>query len=174
MKNPWVAPVILGSLLLLGTGFAVFTQSSLSPAFDSEAGDEGGEAVQNQMDGDDAADPPSITSRPAQRQRSGLQAADLKLSGPYAYRNLTVFLIHGKDQLPGRSFLTLQEALERGKAVVHETGTVGRLTVENKSRADLFVQAGDIVKGGQQDRVIPYDYLVPAGSAGVPLASFCV
>src|SRR5437868_5974041 len=44
-----------------------------------------------------------------------------KVSGPFTHDNLAVFLLHGPDVLPGRTFLTLQEALEQKKAVVHET-----------------------------------------------------
>src|SRR5262249_792729 len=87
----------------------------------------------------------------------------------------TVFLIHGEEQLKGQSFLTLQEALERELVVVHETGTVGELAIENRSLADeLFIQSGDIVKGGKQDRVLRNDLILKPGPAQVPLASFCV
>src|SRR5260370_247144 len=96
-------------------------------------------------------------------------------SGPVTYRNLTIFLIHGKGTLPGREFLTLQEALEQKKIVVHETQTVNELSVENVAPdVEVFIQAGDIVKGGQQDRVLAYDLVVPGKSGKVPIASFCV
>jgi hypothetical protein len=39
---------------------------------------------------------------------------------------------------------------------------------------DLFLQAGDIVKGGRQDRTIGTDFIVPAHSGRVPLPAFCV
>jgi hypothetical protein len=98
-----------------------------------------------------------------------------RLSGPYTQGNLTVFLIHGEDQLKGKTFLTLEEALAQKKAVVHETQNVGELAVENLSETEeVFVQAGDIVKGGQQDRTIAYDLIVPPKSGKVPLKSFCV
>ncbi len=100
---------------------------------------------------------------------------DWKISEPYTHRNLAVFLIHGPDAHPGKTFLTLQEALAQKKIIVHETGNVGALSVENVSKdAEVFIQAGDIVKGGRQDRVLAYDLIVPAGSGEVPLASFCV
>ena len=52
---------------------------------------------------------------------------------------------------------------------------MGQLTVENRSTTEeLFVQSGDIVKGGKQDRALEYDLVVPPGSGKVPLASFCV
>src|SRR5262249_52850264 len=70
-----------------------------------------------------------------------------RLSGPYTHANLTVFLVHGPETLDAGSFLTLQEALEQKKAVVHETGSVNQLAVENLSAdEELYVQSGDIVK----------------------------
>ena len=70
--------------------------------------------------------------------------------------------------------LTLQEALARGAVKVHETGSVNALTVENTGKDEVFVQAGDIVKGGQQDRVLSVDLLLPPRSGQVSIAAFCV
>jgi hypothetical protein len=97
-----------------------------------------------------------------------------KLSGPFTHDNLTIFLIHGDDQLKGKKLLTLDEALQQKKVIVHETKTVNQLAIENVSAEDVFIQAGDIVKGGQQDRTIPNDQIVPAKSGRIPLAAFCV
>ena len=38
----------------------------------------------------------------------------------------------------------------------------------------VFIQAGDIVKGGKQDRVLTVSFLLPPNSGRVPIASFCV
>lgn len=104
-----------------------------------------------------------------------VQVGDYRLSGPYTHRNLTVFLIHATDEQPEAQYLTLQEAVEQHKAIVHETGQVNELTVENLSSADeIYIQSGDIVKGGQQDRTLHYDLVVGQKSGKVPLASFCV
>jgi hypothetical protein len=98
-----------------------------------------------------------------------------RLSGPYTHENLTVYLIHGADQVKDRNFLTLDEALEQKKVIVHETKNVNQLAVENVSEKDeVFIQAGDIVKGGQQDRVLAYDLVVPPKSGKVGINSFCV
>jgi hypothetical protein len=98
-----------------------------------------------------------------------------RLSGPYTHENLTVFLIHGDDQVKDKNFLTLDEALQQKKVVVHETKNVNQLSVENVSDKDeVFIQAGDIVKGGQQDRVLAFDLVVPPKSGKVAINSFCV
>jgi hypothetical protein len=96
------------------------------------------------------------------------------LSGPYTHDNLTIFLVHGPDQLKGRNILTLEEALAQKKVIVHETKNVSELAIENVSDTEVFVQAGDIVKGGQQDRTIAADAIVPPKSGKIPLNSFCV
>jgi hypothetical protein len=100
--------------------------------------------------------------------------AGCTLSGPYTHGNLTVFLIHGPDRIKNREFLTLQEAMEKKLVVVHETENVNELAVENKGSIDVYVQSGDIVKGGKQDRTIAMDFIVPAKSGKLPIASFCV
>jgi len=96
-------------------------------------------------------------------------------SGPFTHDNLTIFLLHGKDTLSGKPLLTLQEALEQKKAVVHETAQVNELSVENvSSDVEIYIQPGDIVKGGRQDRLIAYDMIVAPKSGKMPVASFCV
>ncbi|HJR06292.1 MAG TPA: DUF6569 family protein [Pyrinomonadaceae bacterium] len=102
-------------------------------------------------------------------------AADYKISGPYTHNNLAVFLIHGKDKLAGKTFLTLQEALRQRKVVVYETRNVNELAIENLSRyEEVYVQSGDIVKGGQQDRMLGVDLIVPPRSGKISIAAFCV
>src|SRR5262245_54888938 len=97
------------------------------------------------------------------------KADEYTFSGPYTYQNLSIFLVHGKDTLPAKKLLTLQEALEQKKLVVHETKNVGQLSVENiADDFDVFIQSGDIVKGGQQDRALGYDLIVSAKSGKVP------
>ncbi len=70
--------------------------------------------------------------------------------------------------------LTLQEALAKGNVQVVETGRVNELQIENTGGEQVFIQAGDIVKGGKQDRVLTVSLLLPAKSGRVPIASFCV
>jgi len=97
-----------------------------------------------------------------------------RLEGPFTQGNLTVFLIHGQDKIKGATFITLQEALVQKKVIVRETREVSQLTIENVSGDEVFVQSGDIVKGGQQDRMLVVDLILPPRSGKVPIAAFCV
>ena len=104
-----------------------------------------------------------------------VKKSDFKQTGPFTQDNLTIFLLHGPDLLKERNCLTLQEALEKNQAIVYETGNVNVLAVENlSSDGEVYIQSGDIVKGGQQDRVIQYDVILSSRSGKTPLASFCV
>ncbi len=94
-------------------------------------------------------------------------------STSHTYKNLSIFLIQGKDQI-ARNYLTLEEAMKQKKITLHETGNVGELTVDNTSQEYVFIMAGDIVKGGRQDRTIGEDIVLNPGARKVPLQSFCV
>jgi hypothetical protein len=69
----------------------------------------------------------------------------------------------------------LQQAMERKLVAVYETSEVNELAIENRSSSEeVFVQAGDIVKGGQQDRTLAVDLIVPVKSGRIPIDAFCV
>jgi hypothetical protein len=105
----------------------------------------------------------------AQTQR----APEYRLSGPFTRDNLTIFLIHGADK-SAKNLLTLDEAIDQRKVVVYETRNVNELAVENVSSEDVFIESGDIVKGGAQDRTLKDDIILPSKSGKVSLNSFCV
>jgi hypothetical protein len=103
------------------------------------------------------------------------QTSGYKISQAYTHKNLTIFLIHGKDQNTKGNIITLQEAMERKLLVVYETSDVNELQVENISKElDVFIQSGDIVKGGKQDRVLAISIIIPARSGRVKIDAFCV
>lgn len=102
------------------------------------------------------------------------QKSAYRISGPYKHKNLTIFLVHGKELMPGKTFLTLQEALAQKKVIVYETKDVNELAIRNLSNQDVYVQAGDVVRGGEQDRMISTDFIVPPRSGRMPIAAFCV
>jgi hypothetical protein len=71
--------------------------------------------------------------------------------------------------------MSLGEAMDKKLVTIHETGEVNRLTAQNHSVDHfIFIQSGDIVKGGQQDRTLGQDVLLPPKSKKIALTSFCV
>jgi hypothetical protein len=83
------------------------------------------------------------------------------------------YRIHGPSK-SGPVPFTLDEALRNGSVQVRETSNVNSLDIENLGDTPVFVQAGDIVKGGKQDRTLMVSLLLPPKSGRVPIASFCV
>lgn len=102
-----------------------------------------------------------------------LRAGEYRISGPFTHDNLSVFLIHGSAK-PAKNLLTLEEALAQHKVVVYETRNVNELTIENISGEDVFIESGDIVKGGAQDRTLKDDIILPTKSGRVNINAFCV
>lgn len=103
------------------------------------------------------------------------QSPSYRISAPYSYKNLTIYLIHGKDETSKTNILTLQEAMQRQILRVYETSDVNELEVENISKHfDVFIQSGDIVKGGKQDRVLAVSIIIAARSGRIKIESFCV
>jgi hypothetical protein len=96
-----------------------------------------------------------------------------RVSGPITYENLTVYFVHQASS-SGPVPLTLAEALSAKSVRVLETGHVNELSIENLGDREVFVQSGDIVKGGQQDRVLSVSLVLPPHSGVVPITAFCV
>src|SRR5687768_12905185 len=103
------------------------------------------------------------------------QSPAYRISAPYSHKNLTIFLLHGKNETSKTNILTLQEAMQRGVLRVYETSDVNELAVENVSKQfDVFIQSGDIVKGGKQDRVLAVSIIIAARSGRIKIEAFCV
>ena len=96
------------------------------------------------------------------------------LSGPYAHDNLAVYLIHREGRDDGPVPLTLDEAMQQGLIEVIETGVVEELIVRNTGDEEVFIQSGDIFKGGKQDRVVIASMIVPPDSGDLSVDVFCV
>ena len=101
------------------------------------------------------------------------EADGYRLSGPAVHGNLAIYFVHGESR-SGPVPLTLAEALDKKTVEVREIGQVNELTIENKGDEEIFIQAGDIVKGGQQDRVLAVSLLLKPHSGALSITSFCV
>lgn len=101
---------------------------------------------------------------------------EYRISGPFTHDNLSVFLIHSSAGAakPLKPLTTLEEAIAQRKVIVYETRNVNELTVENVSGEDVFIESGDIVKGGAQDRTFKDDIILPTKSGRVNISAFCV
>jgi len=99
----------------------------------------------------------------------------LRVSGPYVHENLAAYLIHSDKPQDERRFITLQEGLDNKWVTVteKEQESVGELMVENKSDHFLYLQDGDLLKGGKQDRTIYATHIVPPRTREAA-KSFCV
>ncbi|MCI0342757.1 MAG: hypothetical protein L0216_16725 [Planctomycetales bacterium] len=55
-----------------------------------------------------------------------------------------------------------------------DSATVNTLEISNLSSRWVYVEAGEVVKGGKQDRTLGRDLLLAPGQKNVPIAAFCV
>jgi hypothetical protein len=104
-----------------------------------------------------------------------LDGTRYRITGPYSHENLSVLLLHAHEQ-DRRTFLTLEEGLKRGVVRVTEKTQeqVNELQIDNTGDDYLFLQEGDRVQGGKQDRTIYASFVVPPHSGPLPLPAFCV
>ena len=101
----------------------------------------------------------------------GASAAETQqVSGPVVHENLAVYFIHGASA-KGPVPLTRDEALGNGSVKVVETGEVNELKIENTGGEPVFIQSGDIVKGGRQDRTLTTSLILPPHSGEISIAS---
>jgi hypothetical protein len=120
-------------------------------------------------------------------------ASGYKVLEPIRHESLTVFPVIAPKSYATGEFLTLDEGLRSGDVIVTEYGNirglmrrrpvpavqrqaaeVNRLVLINNSKRPLLLLAGEIVTGGQQDRVIGKDRIVPPEGDPVDLSVFCV
>ena len=93
------------------------------------------------------------------------------------FRNLTLIPVYDGGARPLGAYLTLDEGLTSKLVTVKESpdgGDVNTLYVSNAAHKPLYVMAGEVVLGGQQDRCLGEDTLIPPGSQHVPVPVFCV
>jgi len=130
-------------------------------------------------------------------EATGPAANGWKVLEPVTYENLSVFPVVGGSGADTSGFITLDEALASGEAVVTEQGgemirrtrdgrptplifpqgggaSVNRLVLINRSKRPLVLLAGEVVSGGKQDRVIAKDRIVAPDAEPLPLDVFCV
>jgi hypothetical protein len=96
----------------------------------------------------------------------------LLVRGPYNYKDLSIFLLEAPD-VSSHFYITLEQALVHHRAVIHEDNSQ-TLWIENLSDSDIYLQSGDLIKGGQQDRMIESDMILAAHETSHDLHVFCI
>jgi hypothetical protein len=97
-------------------------------------------------------------------------ASDYQIANPIVFDNLAVYFIHG-DANAGPSPLTLEQATASGDVRIYGAGGA---VIENVSNQSVFIQLGDLLKGGRQDQVAGTSFILPPRSGRVLIDTFCV
>jgi hypothetical protein len=100
----------------------------------------------------------------------------------YTYENLRLYPVYAKDSFKILfknigNYKALQEAIQKNEVKITEKpsgGSVNDLTIENISSDTIIIICGDVVKGGQQDRIIQEDIVLAPKSGKKNLKVFCV
>ena len=103
-------------------------------------------------------------------------------SKTYTYENLRLYPVYAKDSFKAifkniGKYTAMQEAIQKNKVKITEKnsgGSVNDLTVENISSDTIIIICGDVVKGGQQDRIVQEDIVLAPKSGKKNLKVFCV
>jgi hypothetical protein len=98
------------------------------------------------------------------------------------YKNLRLYPVYATDDFRREigkigTYTALQDAVQKKKVKITEkdnSGSVNELTVENLSQDTVIIICGDVVKGGQQDRIIQEDVVLSPKSGKKNLKVFCV
>ncbi len=127
--------------------------------------------------------PPAPVNAHARMERAAMGETRTNLDAqrtfgtPHIYRNLTVVPVYDTSVTATDTYITLDEGLKAKTVQVQESkdgGSVNTLYITNRDKKPLYVMAGEVVLGGQQDRTIGKDIIISAGKIRVPIAVFCV
>ena len=134
-----------------------------------------------------ACQPTTNTSAEDQNSKSSVFQADLSKPATWTKDQLRLIPITASvnfisDQTQVAQYTVLGEALKNERFRISEkkpygrfgdSGAVNTLTVQNKTDEAVLLMAGDVVQGGNQDRVIGEDRIIAARSIeDIPV--FCV
>jgi hypothetical protein len=97
------------------------------------------------------------------------------------YKSLRIYPVKANDYFRNAfkdmgKYSNLKNAVENNKLVVSEVsegGQVNTVYAENVSSDTVFIMAGEIIKGGKQDRVLAQNMIIPP-SEKADLSAFCV
>lgn len=103
-----------------------------------------------------------------------------KAEQSFKFKNLILYPIlggaHFMHETNNSSYTSLEDALKQKKVIITEKegGQVNQLFIENVSSDTVYIMAGEVVKGGKQDRVISDDKVLVPKSGKLNIDVFCV
>jgi len=102
-------------------------------------------------------------------------ASRLALSASRRHDNLALFLVTATGAAVPRVQLTFDQAVNKGLVEVSELkdSEVNRLRLRSSAKEPVFAIAGEMLRGGKQDRILADDLIIPPG-ADVVVPVFCV
>ena len=99
------------------------------------------------------------------------------VGSPVSFRNLTLIPVYDRGAKPTEKYITLDEALKAKRVKVREAsggGEVNSVLISNLDSKPLYLMGGEVVLGGQQDRCLGKDTIIPAGKRNASVTVFCV
>ena len=96
-----------------------------------------------------------------------------RLLDAISYRQVTILPIVRTAETPAGDYLTLRQGLAEKLVTLTEHGDVNSVIVQNRSTKALLLVGGEMIVGGQQDRILGQDVLVPPGKTQT-VGVFCV
>jgi len=102
-------------------------------------------------------------------------ANHLRVEEPETHASLSLFPISVSAAKVPAVDLTLTQAVKQGLFEVGELegSEVNRVRVRNRAKEPVFIMAGEMLRGGKQDRIAGDDLIVPARSS-LTIPVFCV
>lgn len=117
----------------------------------------------------------SFSTISAQMNSKNLKISNSKKN---SYKNLQLIPIKANNaykkayQNIGK-YDNLKKAIESGKIEINDSGNVNTLIAINNSNVNVYIIAGEVVKGGKQDRLVAEDVIIaPGEKKNIP--AFCV
>ena len=122
----------------------------------------------------------SATGSPAAAVTEGSAIGkDLSVGEPVTVGGLTIFpvLDRSAPKNPSGGTVGLAEAMGTGQLRVGESGSSGGFSlvnVANMGKTPVYIMAGEVIRGGRQDRMITEDLVIPPESGPMRITVHCV
>ena len=127
-----------------------------------------------------------LSARPSLNvaRAKGRRETTWRVLAPVGFKNLTIFPIKGPDAASG-DYVTLDAGTKSGTIVIAERGAVQAARRRTRNGANRQVRqavsynsdgasVNELALGGQQDRIVQEDRIIPPVSVPVALNVFCV